>query len=195
MEDPGYVYFVTEALPVIEPYLDQYLVDWQNQEDKTVVLELEDLRLKQDAKVRIYFIKEGTAWHNSLGIIVDGEEKLIFPNASSISSFHKDATTRQEVTNKQVPLLPGDYVDLGIMEKGELLDLFLIQDGARRDNGPVFFVDKESNPDKTHHIKVHEVLDDNTLIIGFEDLPMDHALADQDYNDLVIALEITPLDE
>ena len=78
------------------------------------------------------------------------------------------------------------------MKKGSLLDLFLIKDGARNPDGPVYGFKKEDNPDRHNHMRIHDVLDDDTLIIGFEDLPRG---GDRDYNDLVIAVQRIPVNQ
>ena len=80
-------------------------------------------------------------------------------------------------------------MDLGNLNQGDLLDFFLIHDGARREESPIFWPESERNVDHTNHAKFHGVYDENTLIIGFEDSP---GGGDLDFNDLVIAVEITP---
>ena len=52
----------------------------------------------------------------------------------------------------------------------------------------IYWVDPESNVDQVNHVKYHGMYNENTMIIGFEDLP---GGGDRDYNDLVIAVELT----
>jgi len=210
--------FVTEALPEINAFLEESFKDRPNIDANSENLTLEDLKLEETANVRVYFIKEGTVFHNTLGIAQENEDKIIFPDTSSRRSYYRDAETREDFTSPEVPLMPGDYVDLGVMQKGELLDFFLIKDGARiepaneqenqqgdqatnqasgqQGNQPakeegkpnIYWVDPESNADQVNHVKYHGMYNENTMIIGFEDLP---GGGDRDYNDLVIAVELT----
>ena len=188
-EDPRYADFLENGLAEVMNYLDGVYTERGNIEEKTENLELEELRLTEDSDVRVYFLKEGTIFQNTLGIENNGDQNLIFPNASSAYSYFTDADTRSTETNEEIPLIPGDYVDLGQLKKGSLVDLFLIRDGAQNEDGLVFWVDPESNPDQMNHAKLLAVYDNNTLIIGFEDQP---GGGDKDYNDLVIAVEINP---
>jgi hypothetical protein len=202
--------FVSKALPEINAFLEDSFKDRPNIDANSENLTLEDLLLEETANVRVYFIKEGTVFHNTLGMVRDDTDQIIFPDASSRRSYFRDAETRDEFTSPEVPLMPGDYVDLGVMQKGELLDFFLIKDGARIEQAnqegnqqgnqevdeptqekkepDIYWVDPESNADKSHHVKYHGMYDENIMIIGFEDLP---GGGDRDFNDLVIAVELT----
>lgn len=185
--DPDYLGFVNEALPPVGSFLEDHFSDRPEIENNSLELEMTDLVMPADGDVRVYFIKEGTIFHNTLGIVRNGEDKLIFPNASSFVSYFKDIETRTAVTREEAPLLPGDYVDLGRLRQGELIDLFLIKDGARDENGERYGLNKTGNPDALNHIRIHGAYND-LLIIGFEDIP---GGGDRDYNDLVIAIEVT----
>ena len=188
-EDPRYADFLENGLTEVMDYLDGVYSERDNIDENTENLALDELLLTEDSDVRVYFLKEGTIFQNTLGIENNGDQSLIFPNASSAYSYFTDAETRSTETNENIPLIPGDYVDLGQLKKGSLVDLFLIRDGAQNEDGLVFWVDPESNPDQINHAKLLAVYDDNTLIIGFEDQP---GGGDKDYNDLVIAVEINP---
>ena len=188
-EDPRYADFLENGLTEVMDYLDGVYSERDNIDENTENLALDELLLTEDSDVRVYFLKEGTIFQNTLGIENNGDQSLIFPNASSAYSYFTDAETRSTETNEEIPLIPGDYVDLGQLKKGSLVDLFLIRDGAQNEDGLVFWVDPESNPDQINHAKLLAVYDNNTLIIGFEDQP---GGGDKDYNDLVIAVEINP---
>lgn len=187
--DPASSAFANEALPIINDFLDGVFEIRGIIDESSPNLVLEDLVLPSDSKVRVYFINEGTVFHNSLGINAKDDPYLIFPNASSAHSYYQDAESRVTETSESLPLIPGDYVDLGNLNQGDLLDFFLIHDGARREESPIFWPESERNVDHTNHAKFHGVYDENTLIIGFEDSP---GGGDLDFNDLVIAVEITP---
>ncbi|MGB0371394.1 MAG: DUF4114 domain-containing protein [Opitutales bacterium] len=184
--------FAENALPDINDFLEGVFEERATIDESAPNLMLEDLILDRDAHVRVYFVKEGTVFHNSLGLNAKDEPYLIFPDASSAHSYYTDKDTRAEETREDIPLIPGDFVDLGLMNEGDLLDFFLIHDGANTDRPdeetPIFWAGEDRNADNTNHVKLHGVYDDNTLVIGFEDIP---GGGDRDYNDLVIAVEIT----
>lgn len=186
-EDEAYMDFKENGLQLVMEYLDGVYDERAVIDSNTENLDLSDMILEQDSDVRVYFLKEGTVFRNTLGIDIDGDQHIIFPNASSAHSYYTDADTRNEQTSEDIPLLPGDYVDIGQMPAGSLIDLFLIQDGARNENGVVFWGDAESNEDELPHAKFMGTYGHNTYIIGFEDIP---GGGDRDYNDVVIAVEI-----
>ncbi|MEM7672973.1 MAG: DUF4114 domain-containing protein [Verrucomicrobiota bacterium] len=144
-----------------------------------------DLSLVTNSKVRAYFIAEAAAFRNSIGVnttgigIDEGSPKLIFPNAS-------ESTGALEPI-EEAPLKTGDYVDLGEIQAGEVLDLFIISNGANHNNGRVYSASAENNNDQTDHMIVHGVVGEDTLLVGFEDL---HGGGDKNYTDVVIALQI-----
>ena len=82
---------------------------------------------------------------------------------------------------------------MGRLEKGTLLDFFLIPDGARLSSGGlknfVYWSNPESNPDGTNHMKILKLHDMDLLIICLEDK---FGGGDSDYIDLVFAVEIKP---
>lgn len=150
------------------------------------------LRLTTDAEVRTYFVTEGAGYHNTLGFnvnatgLVDGDPKLIFPDASSRQQFYDP--NRAARRTKSYPLLPGDFVDLGSYSAGDQLDFFLIANGARGGTD-VFGFDDATNPDGLQHsIAFSYAAEDSPyLVIGFEDLL---GGGDQDFNDLVFVVDI-----
>ena len=186
-QDEAYMDFKENGLAVVMKYLDGVYEERAAIDSNTENLDLSEMVLEKDSDVRVYFLKEGTVFRNTLGIDMGGDQRIIFPNASSANSYYRDADTRNEHTSEDIPLLPGDYVDIGQMPAGSLIDLFLIQDGARDETGEVFWGDAESNEDQINHAKLMAIYDENTYIIGFEDIP---GGGDRDYNDLVIAVEV-----
>ena len=183
--DPESREFAETALPQIDDFLKGVFKERANIEKSTLDLSIEDLTLRENAHVRVYFIKEGTIFQNSLGIHAEDEPFLIFPNASSAFSYYRDADTRATETNEKIPLIPGDFVDIGNMRGGDILDFFVIQGGAINEDGPVFWAVPESNENGRQRAKLHGTYGDNILIVGFEDA------SDRDYNDLVFAVELT----
>lgn len=67
-------------------YLDGVYSERDNIDKNTENLALDELLLTEDSDVRVYFLKEGTIFQNTLGIENNGDQSLIFPNASSAYS-------------------------------------------------------------------------------------------------------------
>jgi len=156
------------------------------------------LVLTADATVRVYFIKEGAANHNSLGLnvltslptvatpAITSSAKLIFPDVSTSAPDNYNTTGNSVRTTKE-PLLPGDFVDLGQVKAGSLLDFFLIAFGG---TGGTTGLTAETarNSDNLQHVVTFTVPGSNLLFISFEDALKG---GDKDYNDAVFAIQIT----
>lgn len=145
--------------------------------------EAEFLTLKNPADVRVYFVADNGAYHNSLGMF-SGENvdaALLFPDASSTYSDGQGNGTSEDY-----PVLPGDFIDIGSVESGSYLDLFIIPQGASEEASDAYVTDKSLNEDQTSHMKVLGYVD-NSIVIGFEDMKNG---GDQDYLDVVIAVDV-----
>lgn len=157
----------------------------------SIALDPNDLIISGDSSVRAYFIGEGAGYRNSLGIYtgdssegLTGDAALIFPDASTTSSYsyYSDSGYR----TSRAPVAPGDFVDLGTYEDGTQLNLFLISNGAGGGTS-TYFTDMELNSDGIDHFVMLATPDSPYLLIGAEDL---FGGGDEDYNDVVIALEV-----
>jgi len=133
--------------------------------------------------MRVYFIDEGAGYRNSLGISIvpynplrnERRPKLIFPSVS-----------QDRRRSPRDPLKTGDFVDIPNVQRGDMLDFFLISNGA---NGgrTVLWNDPEENPYKVRHMIAFEVPGHPTfMIIGFEDLI---GGGDLDYDDTVFVVD------
>ncbi|MCY2964617.1 MAG: DUF4114 domain-containing protein, partial [Planctomycetota bacterium] len=149
-----------------------------------------------DYNVRAYFVGEGAGYHNGFGFytsdydpkhgIQSTDAKLIFPDASSSASYLGSGKGER---NEKEPLLPGDFVQLGKLKSGTQINPFLVADGA---NGgkDVFTPYASKNPDGIQHfslLSVTAIPNSPYLLLSIEDL---RGGGDNDYNDLVIALDI-----
>lgn len=187
--------FQANDLPVLLDFVNKNLSESQSLKDIAAVsLDPEALKLRNDSEVRIYFLSEGAGYRNTLGYTVDGADgkvnsdpSLIFPDASSMNQYYEDGgDVPSYARNNSTPLVPGDFVDLGVYEASSLLDFFLISNGA---NGwtDVYTADEETNPDLMQHVVAFALEGSPYLLIGFEDL---YGGGDMDYNDLVFAVDI-----
>jgi hypothetical protein len=144
--------------------------------------------------VRVYFISEGAGHWNSVGLSLNlagsassGDLRLIFPNASMPVSGNNFRTQKFGARTANAPLLPGDFVDIGVLHAGVQLDFFIIADGARGGLKWVFTNHDQLNPDKTQHVISYAVPNSPYLLIGFEDLWMG---GDKDYEDVLIVVDL-----
>lgn len=182
--------FQNNQLPDIAIAVQQDLSEFQGVENAAAMAtDPSQLKLVTDASVRVYFVTEGAGYHNALGFntesqgVDDGDPLLIFPDASSsVSLLHQDDDPNR---SSRMPLLPGDFVDLGTMTAGSQLDFFLIAQGMT--GRPVYGTDETVNPDGIQHVVTLALEDSALLIMGFEDL---WGGGDRDFNDLVIAIDI-----
>jgi hypothetical protein len=184
--------FQNNALPSVNSFLSTRLSESGRVNDSAMLLDPSRLRLQTESDVRVYFVGEGAGYHNSLGFntagggVSSGNPKLIFPDASSSVSTYDPASTAQRTGS--LPLLPGDFVNLGRMSGGTLLNFFLIANGASGGRN-VYSTDQSVNPDGINHVVAfaYAVPGSSFLIIGFEDLL---GGGDRDFNDLLFAVDI-----
>lgn len=182
--------FMAEQLPTLMDFINSNLSETQALSTMSgVSFDPTSIQLATDSSVRVYFLGEGAGYHNTLGYTttdLDGDidTALIFPDASSyVSSF--DGVSGA-TADERYPLMPGDFVDLGTLDSGTILDLFLIANGA---NYPLntFTADAAENPDGISHVVSFAIPDSPFIVLGFEDL---YGGGDRDFNDLVIAIDI-----
>jgi Domain of unknown function (DUF4114) len=188
--DAASLAFQKDALPGMLKLVGQNLREYQKLSTKAIsslALDPEKLVLGFDTVARVYFVGEGAGYRNSLGYSTTGQgplskdAELIFPNASSPAGYTGSGGS---VRNTLDPLLPGDFVDLGTLKKGTLLEFFIVSDGANK--GKEYYSTKQSlNNDGIVHAISLAPNGSPYLMIGFEDLK---GGGDRDYNDLVFAV-------
>ena len=185
--------FQTEVLPSVTKLVNEKLSETHKIDDSGYLLDPSKLKLKTASDVRVYFVGEGAGYANTLGFTTDGSgksssstAKLIFPNSSSTVSTYDPKSTVKRTAGE--PLLPGDFVNLGKMDGGTLLDFFIVANGA---NGgkTTFSTQKSVNPDGINHVVsfAFAMKDSPYLVLGFEDLM---GGGDRDFNDLIFAVDI-----
>lgn len=146
--------------------------------------------------MRVYFIDEGAGYRNSLGISVvpfnpvtnQKVPKLIFPSVSKPASPNEAwiLLAKQYDRTQTDPLKTGDFVDVPGVDRGDMLDFFLISNGANG-GGTVLWNDPALNPYKIRHMVAFEVPGyPSFMIIGFEDLI---GGGDLDYEDTIFVVD------
>jgi hypothetical protein len=184
--------FQTNVLPGMLKLVNKNLGEYKSINAKlaaSISVDPSKLVLSNNSTARVYFLGEGAAFLNTLGISTTGggplseDAALIFPNASSPVGL---AGSGKLIRTSNEPLLPGDFVDLGTFKAGTALDFFLIANGAT--GGKDFFSTNISlNVDGLVHAVSLAENGSAYLVIGFEDIK---GGGDRDYNDLVFAVEI-----
>lgn len=142
------------------------------------------LRARSDDSIRIYFLAEGAGYHNTLGFAWTpagsdevGQPTILFPDASQRSGVFR---TESE------PLKTGDFIDIGVGERGYQLDFFLISNGV---NGGSHWLwnDPMKNSDGLQHMVAFMIPGSRFVLIGFEDII---GGGDLDYNDCLFVADI-----
>jgi hypothetical protein len=165
--------FQSDYLPVMEQWGSMDLTAASFTElTSTIALDPSMISLATAYDTRVYFIGDATSKHNALGFntagggVLGGDPLLIFPDASE--STRIDRRTGQLVRTSTDPLLPGDFVDLGVLGGGTQLDFFLISHRTKKITD-VFSTDTSINPDGLQHAMVFAMPDSPYLFIAFED--------------------------
>ncbi|WP_428387213.1 DUF4114 domain-containing protein [Mucisphaera sp.] len=189
--------FLINDLPTLESLVDERLAEGVALEDAPLMrFDPSRLVLEHETRVRVYFLGEGAGYRNSFGFfkpdVMPGDAVslgpdngfLVFPDASTSASYFDQQLSGRRTS--QAPLLPGDYVDLGLYPAGSALLPFLIPNGANG-NSEVYTSDVSQNSDGLQHVVALGTGHSGQLLLGFEDLP---GGGDLDYNDLVAVIEI-----
>ena len=190
--------FDKDVLPAATEYIRKHLPESRNNSKFVAVnsLDLSKLTLATTHDVQATFVYEGAGYVNTLGVntkgngISGGNPEVIFPAVRSSDSAFASAPAGTRTA--QDPLLPGDFVDLGVMQKGTKLDFFLIANGAN--GGTTDWDTAGKNADGLDHVAaftpgVFATAQPNSpyLFISFEDL---WGGGDKDYNDAIFAINL-----
>lgn len=188
--DDAALKFQLTAMPALLKSINETFTGKQIKDLAAAGLDPFRLNLAEDSSVRLYFLGERASTSNTLGLSTTGgapsspDAAVIFPNAST----SQGNTNKEAVRSDKYPLLPGDFVDLGEYKQGTTLDFFLLANAAK--NGATRFV--STNTDLNRDQMVAAVSYSPTgspyLVVAFED---SFANAEQDYEDLFFALEIS----
>ena len=157
--------------------------------------------LNDSAEVWITFVHEGAGYLNTLGYYTYHKDSvpasendlddltIVFPNSSFV--------------NSSGGLNSGDKVYLGAFPPNTVIGYFLIARGfdastaTINTNRYIYYSNSDLNPESNASDRKHMVmLNDQArglLILGFEDLDRSKSYCDNDFNDAVFYLTVTPL--
>ena len=187
-----------KTLPSVTQFIIKTLPESHNNSAvvKAMPLDPKKLVLANTENVRAYFVYEGAGFVNTLGVnttgngVSEGNPQLIFPAVRSSDSVFAGAPAGTRTA--QDPLLPGDFVNLGVMKAGTKLDFFLLANGAN--GGTTAWNTLGNNPDGLNHVaalseRMFAIPNMNSpyLYIAFEDL---WGGGDKDYNDAIFAVNV-----
>jgi len=157
-----------------------------------------DVTLQETADIWITFVGEGAGYKNTLGfytydindpapsIPVPEDITIIFPNVSATGSGGS--------------LEIGDKVKIGSFPAGTGIGWVLLADAwsdgcVGTGNWQLYSnpdYNPESDPSLRHHNVLLEDLDNERIILGFEDIRRDYASCDQDFNDALFYITASP---
>ncbi|MEO1857457.1 MAG: DUF4114 domain-containing protein [Rubritalea sp.] len=192
--------FQANDLPVLHSFLTTTLGELVTLDNlASSALDSSQLYLNTASDVRVYFVGEAAAHKNTLGFstegigltegvvgLTEGNPQLIFPDNSTRRRNFLNGDQPNNWRSDALPLLPGDFVDLGSFDAGTQLDFFLIGDGAD-DGEHIFTAHNDVNLDGIQHMVAFAVEGSPFLLIGFEDI---YRGGDRDYNDALFAVDI-----
>lgn len=155
-----------------------------------------NLVLKEKTNVYVTFAGEGTTLESALGyFIYDGskptnlQHKIIFPNASAPGSGGS--------------LHSGDKVLLGEFPANTVIGWFLVPNGWDKKNKKVIdsqgiyysvpAFNSESNPAVNQHMIMMKDIQNEVIVLGFEDSPRSSPTCDNDFNDVVFYITLDRL--
>jgi hypothetical protein len=188
--------FNATALPAMNSLINSRFSEYsayknQSPPDGFMALDPSKLTLAVASDVRVYFVGEGAAYHNALGMNTSGlgvapgsNPLLIFPDASTPASYYQPSGSPVRTNNE--PLFPGDFVQIAGVGAGTNLDFFVISNGANGGRN-VFSTNAGANADGFSHAVAFAQTDNPYLLIGFED---QLGGGDKDFNDLLFAVDI-----
>ena len=163
-----------------------------------------DVQFAEEKAVRVYFIGEDANFHNSIGstmgddfTLAPGDEHLVFPDASTNLVSRNWSTPAAPGT----PLLPGDFVDIGILPPDTPLNFFVIPGGGIEPPAVdtlVWWTDPSFNSlaDPLDHVMtVVPIAGTDLLLYAWEDLYSLSPDFDGDFTDVFFVVEVVSTPE
>lgn len=155
--------------------------------------------------VRVYFIASQGGFQSALGYYLEGIDIedpgpfIVFPNASSPKKLFEYADTISREPGRQdryeyggrrpdAPVLPGDFIDLGVLPANTQIVFFLDANAAVGAPRGRFTTIPERNPDRIQHVVTVAYQDSPYLMLAFEDLM---GGGDRTFNDIVFTVELS----
>lgn len=193
--DPAFLARVSQALPEGAPLTTshpEYLIDTNQL----------NIHITELADVSITFVHEDAGYKNSLGFITYNTNNpptrtnqirdhiVLLPNASLVGSGGS--------------LQSGNTIELGRYAAGKSISWFLVADGFNKNRNPkvdttkpIYYSLSHLNPESPASKKQHAVqlfdIPTEKFVIGFEDINRQTGSSDNDFNDLIFYVTVTPV--
>jgi tetratricopeptide (TPR) repeat protein len=184
---------------------DKFNADSVARDFSRLALDPTRLVLLEPSAVRVYFVGAQGGFKSALGYLAEGAQmtqshpRALFSNATAPMKLFESADAMRQGTppaqalygkprQRQAPMLPGDFVDLGTLPAGSRLIFYLDTDSANLANKGRFTTIPPRNPDKIEHVVTVAYQNSPYVLLGFEDLM---GGGDRTFNDVVFAVELS----
>jgi len=137
-----------------------------------------NFEIEVETTLSMTFVGEGAGYKNSVGYFLYDEAGEILEQHVVFDNFSGNGKGLAGGGS----LNPGDTIDIGTFGAGTRVGFFLLANGFRKSNAPMWTTIKELNADGKDHDAALSLENVGTLI-GFEDLKN---LGDRDYNDALL---------
>ncbi|MFM2368131.1 MAG: hypothetical protein RL619_427, partial [Bacteroidota bacterium] len=159
-----------------------------------------DLILEKDADVWVTFVAEGAGYKNVLGYYTYdvNNPRTVAPSASDITIVFPNVSA----AGSGGSLVAGNKVKIGTFTAGTGIGWVLLANGwngTQVTNGQWrLFSNPNFNPESSATLRQHNVLlkdvDNQRIILGFEDIRRDYGSCDNDFNDAIFYVTANPFD-
>ena len=139
-----------------------------------------NIEVEIETTISMTFVGEGAGYKNSVGYFTYNSLGEILEQHTVFANFSGTGKGLAGGGDLNV----GDTVEIGTFQPGEKVGFFLLANGFRRKNAPMWSTVESMNYDGKDHDAVMEIEEIGTLI-GFEDL---RNLGDRDYNDAMLLI-------
>ena len=159
-----------------------------------------NINLLEDAEITVAVVNEGAGYRNSLG--------FFSRNADNLPKSFSDLNIKimfPDFSTSPATLKFGDSVKLGKFKAGTAVGFTIVSNGwtgkgvnANQSMSTIFHTIKALNPEPagTANLNAHTVLlskpESELLVMGFEDINRTQTSCDHDFNDVIIAIKVSP---
>lgn len=159
-----------------------------------------ELLLKKNADVWVTFVSEDTAYKNVLGFYTydTNNPPTVAPSATDITIVFPNVSA----AGSGGSLLTGNKVKIGNFDAGTGIGWVLLANGWDdthvTDGLSRLFSNPNFNPEAHSNLRQHNVLlkdvENQRIILGFEDIRRDNSSCDNDFNDAVFYVSAAPFE-
>lgn len=193
--DPAFLARVSQALPEGAPLTTthpEYMLDTNQL----------NIHITELADVSITFVHEDAGYKNSLGFFTYNTNNP--PANKNRITDHIVLLPNASLAGSGGSLQSGDTIQLGRFAAGKSISWFLVADGFNKNripkvdtSKPIYYSLNHLNPESQNAKKQHAVqlydIPTQKFVIGFEDINRQTGNSDNDFNDLIFYVTVTPV--